>query len=394
MIEENYIDRYMRVCATVDLDAIRSNFKQIRQSLPEHVKVMAVIKADGYGHGAVPVARALSGMADMFGVAIIEEALDLRAAGIKEDILLLGYISPEYVPDAVAHDITLTVYSYDMADDISAAALRLDVTAKLHIKVDTGMGRIGFLDGEPQMDEIARICSLPGVNAEGIYTHLASADETDKSSALAQLELFRGITDRLEHRGLTFDIKHAANSAAVLDMPEACFDMVRAGIVLYGMYPSEETDHSAMQLKPAMSLRTHISHIKTVPAGTRISYGGTFTAQRETVVATVPVGYADGFPRVLSNRGRILVRGAFAPIIGRICMDQFMIDVTDIPKVSMRDTVTLVGTDRAESISTEEVAAVAGSFNYEFVCNVSKRVPRLYVIDGIKSFVRRDGEIM
>jgi alanine racemase len=219
---------------------------------------------------------------------------------------------------------------------------------------------------------------------------LACADETDKSSAFGQIAMFKGIVDILERRGLTFNIKHVANSAAVLDLPEAHFDMVRVGIALYGLYPSAETDRSTIKLNPAMSLHTHISHIKTVPEGSHISYGATFTAKRETIVATVPIGYADGFPRALSNKGRVLVRGESAPIIGRICMDQFMIDVTDIPKVSMRDSVTLVGADKAESIPVEELAAVSGSFNYEFVCNVSKRVPRLYVIDGVKSFVRHD----
>ena len=373
---------YSRIQAEIDLDAICSNIKEIRRVIQPQTLIMAVIKADGYGHGAIPIAHAVESQVGGFGVAAIQEALNLRRAGIEKMVLVLGYTPPEYYKELIAAEISQTVFQYEMAERLSQEAEQQGKRARIHIKVDTGMGRIGFADSSESVEKICRIAALPAVTIEGIFTHFARADETDKTSAKRQLERFGQFCDTLRQRGIDIPIQHAANSAAIIDLPEADYDMVRAGIAIYGMYPSDEVNKRALLLRPALSLRSHVVYVKEVEAGQGISYGSTYVTTHRTLVATVPVGYADGYPRSLSSKGYVLIKGKKAPVIGRICMDQMMVDVTEIPEVKTGERVTLIGTDGVACITVEEAAALAGTFNYEFVCNLSKRVPRIYYQKG------------
>lgn len=378
MKEEVYNGSYLRVSANINLDAICDNIKATRKIIRKGTKLMAVIKADGYGHGAVPIMKALDPLCDWYAVAIMEEGVELRKAGCTKPILILGYTAKPLLKDVVANDLTQTVFQYDMACAMNEEAKRQDKIANIHIKLDTGMGRIGFLPCKESIQEIVRINALDSVKIDGMFTHFACADMTDKSSAKQQLETYLKFAKDLEAAGVVLPIKHVSNSAGIIDMPEANLDMVRSGISTYGLYPSEEVDKKHLVLKPALELKSHISNIKELEPGHGIGYGSTFVTKKQMRIATVPVGYADGFPRSLSNKGRVLVHGKYAPIIGRICMDQFMIDITDIPDVSQDDVVTLVGKDGDAFIPVEEQADLSGSFNYEFVCDISKRVPRVY----------------
>lgn len=376
------MEKYLRAYAEIDLDAINANIKQVRKSVGENVKIMAVIKADGYGHGAVSVARSLNEIGvDAFAVAIIEEGIVLRKRGIQSPILILGYTSPYQYGELVQYGLTQTVFRYEMAEKISEFAMLLDKTAKIHIKVDTGMNRIGFKDNEESVEMIRKIKELPNIEIEGIFTHFACADETDKTSAKRQYQRYADFVDRLEKAGVHIPIKHVSNSAAIIDLQSLRLDMVRSGIMTYGLYPSEEVSKEEIQLRPALSFKSHIIYIKEVDAGEGVSYGSTYVTTRKTKIATIPVGYADGYPRALSSKGRVLIRGQYAPIIGRICMDQFMVDVTDIEGVQELDDVTLVGKDGEHTITVEEVAA-EHSFNYEFICGLTRRVPRVYYKKG------------
>lgn len=370
---------YSRVSAVVSIRAVRENIETARRMIKSGTKLCAVIKADGYGHGAVPIAKALSkdGI-DMFAVAIPEEGEALRKEGIEEPILLLGYTAPEQYEMLFDYDLTPTVFQYDRAMQLSGMAQARNSVKKIHIKIDTGMSRIGFADTDDSVLELKKIQELPGIEIEGIFTHFAKADESDLTPARLQLARFLTFVRKAEAAGIDVGIKHASNSAGIIELPEANLDMVRCGISTYGLYPSEEVEKRKMILRPAMQLKTHISYVKTVPAGTAVSYGGTYVADRPIRIATIPVGYADGYPRSLSNRGRVLIRGKYAPIRGRICMDQFMVDVTEIPEACQGDTVTLFGKDGEVSLPVEEPADLSGSFNYEFVCGISKRVPRVY----------------
>ena len=374
---------YDRTYVEIDLDAVRHNISEERRRVGSDVMIMAVIKADAYGHGDVPVARALGDLADAYGVAVVEEALRLREQGIGKMLLVLGYTGSDWFDDVIAYNISQTVYTYEMARKLSDVAVRLGKTAKIHIKVDTGMNRIGFLPTRENIDVICDIYDLPGIQLEGIFTHFARADEETADPAREPLERFMSFVGELEGRGLDIPIKHVGNSAAIIHFPESYLDMVRSGISTYGLYPSGLVPRDRISIRPALQWKSIVSFLKTVPAGASVGYGGTFTAQRETVVATVPVGYADGVKRGLSGRGRVLVHGQYAPIIGRICMDQFMVDVTDIPGICAGDCVTLIGRDGENMISVEEVAELAHSFNYEYVCGISQRVPRKYVRNGI-----------
>ena len=370
---------YYRVQARVDLNAIRHNLKQVRNKLHRGTRLMAIIKADAYGHGAVPIARALDEeWIDAYGVAIIEEAIELRRAGITKPILILGYTPKEQYHLVVAYDVMQTVFQYEMAEALSVEALRQGKTAKIHIKIDTGMSRIGYPDTMDSVKEIKQITLLDGIIIEGLFTHFSRADETDKSATEKQLQKFLAFTDMIEREGISIPIKHASNSAGTIDHEKAEFNMVRCGIAAYGIYPSEEVSRSEVQLIPAMELITHVIYVKEVDAGVGISYGATYITERRTRVATIPVGYADGYSRNLSNTGKVIIHGQYAPIIGRICMDQFMVDVTDIDGVKQGDRVTLLGRDGDSYISVEELATWSHSFPYELVCNVGKRIPRVY----------------
>ncbi len=382
MKEEVYNGKYLRVCANIDLDAICDNIKETRKLIKTGTKIMAVIKADGYGHGAVPIARVLEPLVDWYAVAIVEEGIELRTAGFDKPILLLGYSAIAQLADVVHYDLTQTIFSFEMAEALNEEAKRQGKIVNIHIKLDTGMGRIGYQPTLESINDIVRMKSLHNVRIDGLYTHFACADMIDKTSAKNQLQIFLDFVQKLEQEGIHIPIKHASNSAGIIDLPEANLDMVRVGISMYGLYPSNEVHKEQLLLKPAMELKTHISFIKELEAGYGIGYGSTYVTKKHTKIATIPVGYGDGFPRQLSNRGRVLVRGQFAPIIGRVCMDQFMIDITDIPDVNEEDVVTLIGHDGNHTITVEELADLVGSFNYEYVCNVGKRVPRVYYQNG------------
>lgn len=375
---------YSRVYAKIDLDAVTYNMEQMKQRVNGDTKIMAVIKSDGYGHGAVQVAEVLEKYDYIWGfaVATLDEAVVLRTEGIKKPILVLGCIFPDQYLEMLNNDIRMNVYTEEMAKEISYMARREGKTAYLHIKLDTGMARLGFAVNDESVDAIARISKLPNVNMEGVFTHFAKADETDKTFTKKQIRQFVTMTEKLRERGVTFPYEHCANSAAIIDVEDARFDIVRAGISTYGLYPSDEVKKDAVHLKPALALKSHVAFVKEIEAGTPVSYGGTFVAEKKMKIATVPVGYGDGYPRSLSGKGYVLIRGKKANILGRICMDQFMVDVTDIEGVSFGDKVTLIGRDGNESISVECLSELSGRFNYEFICALGKRIPRVYVKNG------------
>jgi len=374
---------YKRVYAEIDLDRIASNMRIIRRLTPARRKIMAVVKANGYGHGAAEAAKtALYNGADWLGVAICEEGAALRENHIFAPILVLGY-SPEPLFDLVIrHGLTQTVFSAETAKTLSDAALVCGKKADVHIKIDTGMSRLGFLPGKEAVREIAKVMCMPGISVTGIYTHFAQSDPAGADFTYAQYARFRDFLALLEENGIRIPMTHVANSGGILYYPELEADMVRAGIILYGLPPSEDADFAGMGFGPALSLKTQISLIKRVPAGVSVGYGRTFFTKRPTDVATVPVGYADGFSRHMSRGGRVLAGGRYAPVIGAVCMDQFMIDVTDIPGIKAGDEVVIIGSQGENEIGAEEVAAVSGTINYEIVCGIGRRVPRVYVKNG------------
>ena len=376
--------KYNRVYASVDLDAIASNIEQMKQILNLQTQIMAVIKADGYGHGAVPIAQMLESVDYIWGfaVATLDEAVALRNAGIKKPVLVLGCVFPDQYFEMLKNDIRMNVYTEEMAQSISEIAEREGLTAYMHIKLDTGMARLGFDVSEDSIDSIAKIAKMKNICLEGIFTHFAKADERDKSFTENQAKDFMWMIERLLEQGVDFSYKHCANSAAIIDSPELALDLVRAGISTYGLYPSEEVDTENVYLRPAMSLVSHVVFVKEIKKGTPVSYGGTFVAERDMKIATIPVGYADGYPRSLSNLGSVIIHGKRAPIVGRVCMDQFMVDVTGIENVRFGDKVTLIGNDGEETICVEELSKLSGRFHYEFVCDIGKRVPRVYVKAG------------
>lgn len=363
----------------IDLDVIQRNFNAVRQKAG--VPVMAVIKADAYGHGAVQVARLLQDQCAFFGVSSMLEAVELRQAGLKTPILILGHTPPNAFPTAIREGIRPAIFHYEDAVALSQAAQEAGITAPFHFAVDTGMSRIGFQADEAAADVCAKIAALPGLKAEGLFSHFATADCQDLARSREQARRFDAFDKMLKERGVEIPIRHLDNSAGLMNFPSH-YDMVRSGIVTYGMYPSAEVSQSLLHLEPALQWLSRVTHVKTLEPGREISYGGTFVTTRNTVVATVPVGYADGYRRSLSGRFYVLIRGKKAPILGRICMDQMMVDVTDIPGVQVEDRVVLVGKYGDEEITMEEISAAADSFNYEFVCGISRRVPRIYVSGG------------
>ena len=363
----------------IDLDAIARNFSAVQEKAG--VPVMAVVKADAYGHGAIQVARLLTGKCAFFGVSSMLEALELRRADLQEPILILGRTPVSAFADAIRQNIRPTIFCYEDALALSDAAEKLGIPARFHFAVDTGMGRIGFQPTAESADLCAKIARLPGLVAEGLFSHFATADCADLTRAHQQAEIFDNFDTMLKARGVEIPIRHLDNSAGLMNFP-CRYEMVRSGIVTYGMYPSDEVDPSLLSLTPALEWVSHVTHVKTLPAGCGISYGGTYVTTAPTVIATVPVGYADGYRRNLSGRFYVLIRGQKAPILGRICMDQMMVDVTNIPDVKPDDLVTLVGADGDAVITMEEISAQADSFNYEFVCGISRRVPRFYYQNG------------
>ena len=369
-----------RIAAYVNLDRIEANFRAMKGNLPKETQIMAVIKSDGYGHGAVPIAALMEPKEYIWGfaVATAEEGLELRAHGVKKPILVLGYTFPELYRDMVEQELRPTVFGWDMARELSEEAVRQRKTLRIHIKVDTGMSRIGFADVEESVEEIRRIRELPGLEPEGLFTHFARADEEDKTWRERQLDRFRKFIEACREGGIAFPLCHCSNSAGILDFPEAHLELVRAGIALYGLYPSEEMRDVPVKLMPAMELKSHIVQVKEISPGTQVSYGGTYEADSVRRIATIPVGYGDGYPRSLSGKGAVLIAGKRAPIRGRVCMDQFMVDVTEIPEAETGTEVTLFG----EGLPLEELCDWSGRFHYEFVCCITKRVPRVYLRGG------------
>ena len=364
---------------TVDLDIIEKNIDAV--SRKAGVPVMAVIKADAYGHGSVPVAKLLEDKCAFFGVSSISEALELRQAGIETPILILGHTPSAAFAQAIEHDIRPAIFSLDGAKALSYEAQKLGRSARFHFAVDTGMSRIGFPLCEASADACAEAVRLPGIFAEGLFSHFATADCADLSRAQAQARRFDAFVAMLRQRGVTIPICHMNTSAGLMNFTNS-YDMVRSGIVTYGLYPSSEVDPGLLDISPAMTWRSRITHVQDLPAGREIGYGGTYVTSGPTKVATIPVGYADGYRWSLSGKFHVLIKGQKAPILGRICMDQMMVDVTHIPDVAIGNSVVLIGQQEDASITAEEIAAAAGSFNYEFLCGISRRVPRYYVRGG------------
>lgn len=376
--------QYSRIKAVVSLDAIAHNFQEMKNNIKDDTKMIAVIKADGYGHGAKAIADLVQDYDYIWGfaTATAEEALELKHHGIKKPILILGIVFEENYEELAAEDVRLAVSSYKEAEGYAKAAKKLGKTVHIHLALDTGMTRIGFADKKESISEIKKIAALENLEIEGMFTHFARADEYDKSPAVVQYKRFCDFADALLREKIHIPILHCSNSAGIIRMPEANMNIVRAGITIYGIYPSDEVEKDIVRLKPAMELKSHITYVKDVPAGVQISYGGTFVTEKETRVATIPVGYADGYPRLLSNKGWVLIHGKKAPILGRVCMDQFMVDVSEIPDVKAGDEVTLIGRDGEEQISVDTLGELSGRFPYEFVCDITKRVPRIYIKDG------------
>lgn len=368
------------VWAEVNLGAIKHNLKEVRRVIPNTTKIMAIVKANAYGHGSVPVAiKAIESEVDYLGVALLDEAVELRKNGILSPILILGYTPKEDYPIVLRNEITQTIYSYEQAKILSDTALLLNKTAKVHIKVDSGMGRIGFKTETDSLKEIKSIARLSGLEIEGIFTHFAHADASDKTYSKLQLDRFIGFCQEVEKAGVRVKYRHAANSAAIIDLPDAHLDMVRPGIIIYGCYPTAEVNHTRLKLLPSMSLKTRIVYLKNVSAGTCISYGRTYTTNKQSKIATIPLGYADGWTRLLSSKGQVLVHGQKVPVVGRICMDQCMLDVSNVKDVMLEDEVVLFGKQGKSILSVDEVAKLIGTINYEVLCMISYRVPRLYV---------------
>ena len=377
-----------RIYARIDLDRIEENMDRMHGNLKEGCLMAAVIKADGYGHGAVPIGRMLEDKPYVWGyaVATCEEAESLKKAGLTKPVMLLGYTFPEVYPAIIANQIRACVFDEETAQLLSREAVAQNRQAYIHIAVDTGMSRIGFPTDKDRrsasVESIMRIASLPGLVTEGLFTHFARADEDSDDPALDQLRPFTAFSDELKEKGVHFALVHAANSAAILKFGAAHLDMARAGIALYGLSPSEEVGIDRLGLKPAMSLISHLSYVKDLPSGVPVSYGGTYVTERPMRIATIPAGYADGYPRLLSNKGCVLIHGKRARILGRICMDQFMVDVTEIPGAKRGDEAVLLGSQGGEHLSAEELGSLSGRFNYELACDISKRVPRVYVRHG------------
>ncbi|MBQ8183604.1 MAG: alanine racemase [Clostridia bacterium] len=374
---KNTFDEYYRTYAAVDLDAIAHNLTELKKKIKKDVLSLAIVKADAYGHGAVGVARAIQNDVDYFGIAELGEAVELRGAGVEKPILVLSYTSPYQYETLVKHELTQTIFNYDDAVALSEAAVKLKKIARVHIAVDTGMSRIGFFCNNESVETVKRINDLPNIYIEGIFSHYACADCVERETTRKQTEVFKNFINELENRGMYIPIKHMCNSAGLLTVDEQ-FNMVRLGIVMYGLYPDEYVNDGSVDLVPAMRIVSHVSHVKEVPAGSGVSYGHTYFTDKPTRIATVCIGYADGYSRSLSNKGRVIINGEYAPVIGRVCMDQLMVDVTGLSSVSVGDEVTVLGTDGENSITAEEIAELTDTINYEVVCQFQKRVTILH----------------
>ena len=376
--------KYSRIKALISLDAVEYNFQQMKKNIKEGTKIIAVIKADAYGHGAVPIAKMIQEHDYIWGfaTATAQEALQLKRAGITKPVLVIGLVFEEYYEILAENEIRMAVCDLETARKFAEAGKKVGKPVHIHIAVDTGMTRIGYADNEESAREVLLVSKLENLEIEGLFTHFARADEYDRTPAMVQLKRYLHFGELLEKVGVSIPVHHCSNSAGIIRVPEANLNAVRAGITIYGIYPSEEVERDIVDLKPVMELKSHISYVKEVQPGTEVSYGGTYVTDRMTKMATVPVGYADGYPRALSGKGWVLVHGKKAPICGRVCMDQFMIDVTDIGDVKMGDEVTLLGKDGEETITADTLGDLSGRFSYELICDINKRVPRIYIKDG------------
>ncbi len=373
------MEEYCRCYAEISLSAIADNLKNVRKLLPEGTELLAVLKADAYGHGAVEVGAHIGDLIDAAGVASLEEGRELRLSGFSRPMLILGYSSPRQYKELIEYTLIPTIYEYKDAELYSLEASKRGVRAKLCIAVDTGMTRVGFRAKESCADIIKDISRLPNIEIEGIFSHLSCADMAEDTYSQMQESEFEAMLEMLKERGVMIPKKHMCNSAGIIKFPKMYYDCVRCGIATYGLYPSKDIDKTALKLTPALSWRAHVIHVSEVEAGRGVSYGATFVTKRPmTRIATVSVGYADGYPRALSSKGVVLINGKRAPVIGRVCMDQIMVDVSEVGEVKPEDIVTLIGRDGDEYISVEEIAEAAGSFNYEFICQIGKRVRRVY----------------
>ena len=376
---------FQRGYIEVNLDHILHNMEQMKRHIDDKTKMLAVVKTDGYGHGSVPIARAIEKLDYLFGfaVATAEEALELREAGVRKPVLILSYSFPYAYPMLVEEEVRVTVFRYDMLENLGKIAAEQGKEAIVHIKVDTGMGRIGITPDEEGIRFVRKVLETPGIKLEGIFTHFACADMEDLTSAKEQIRIFKGFVEEAERvTGYVIPVHHCSNSAGIVQLPEANMDLVRAGITMYGLMPSDEVRADIIPLRPALSLHSHIAYVKEMKAGQTISYGSTYKVERPMKVATIPLGYGDGYPRSLSGKGYVLIHGQKAPILGRVCMDQFMVDVTDILDVKEGGKVTLVGSDGADQITADALGELSGRFNYEFVCDLNQRLPRVYILDG------------
>ncbi|MBQ8502651.1 MAG: alanine racemase [Clostridia bacterium] len=368
---------YNRAYAKINLNAISSNFDAVRAKVGADIKVMAVVKADAYGHGSVEVARLLRSRADYFGVATLSEGIELRCSGIENPILVLGYTSPMEYEQLLGYGIMPTIYNVEEAELLSRAAEKLNKTAKIHVAVDTGMSRIGFRNDALGVKAVKDISLLNNIQLEGIFTHYATADEKDKTFAREQAQRFDDFIALLEGENVNIPIKHISNSAGAIEFSEA-YDMVRLGIALYGLYPSDEVDRTRVRLTPAMEVISHVIHVKTIEKGTGVGYGQIYVAEEERRIATVAIGYADGFNRCLTGKGYVLIGGRKAPLVGKVCMDQIMVDVTDIPDVRVGDKAVILGRSGNEEITADELGAMCHSFSYEIICTFMPRIKRIY----------------
>lgn len=377
MTQEHVNPVYYRSFAKIDLDAIVSNFENLKKRVNKGVKVCSVVKADAYGHGSVQVAKVLEDKTDFFAVAALEEALVLRDGEIKKPILILSYSNESLYKTLIEKNITPTIYNLEEAKAFSDTAVSMGKKAPVHIAVDTGMSRIGFFPCEESADIVKEISLLPGIELQGMFSHYAKADYEDKTAANKQTERFDYFISLLEKRGVSIPIKHICNSAGIIEFDKQ-YDMVRMGISLYGMYPSDEVKKDRVKLTPAMEVISHVIHVKTVEAGTGIGYGHVYVADSQRKIATVSIGYADGYNRCLTGKGWVIIHGKKAPIRGKVCMDQIMVDVTDIPDVKVGDHAVIMGKMGNEEISAETLGELCHSFDYEVVCTFMPRVKRFY----------------
>lgn len=372
----------------IDLDVIAENMRIIRR-LSRSKEIAAVVKADAYGHGSVALAQTLlENGANRFAVARLDEAIELRHHGITAPIFILGYTDPARADEAIAYNVDVCMYNYEEAKIFSEEAVKQNSTVSFHIAIDTGMERIGYRPDSDSVNEIEKISKLPNVVLEGIFTHFCLADSADKSFTHEQYRRFKWVCDELAKRNVKINVHHCANSAAIIDLPQYHYDMVRAGVIMYGMAPSAEVDILHTGLKPAMSFKCEVTFVKQVKAGEGIGYGHKYIADSTRTIATIPVGYADGYTRLLSGRAEVLIHGKRARVVGNICMDQCMVDVTDIPDVKVGDEVVVFGTQGDECILADELADKLGTINYEITCMISRRVPRFYIKDHKRVFYK------